>query len=111
MALLFSILIVIASLLLMGIVLIQNPKGGGIASNFMNSNTLVGVKKEQEVVEKATWGLAIGVMVLALLSNFFIDRSGTAETPSDNKSLIQEQIDNAPVTAPPAQGAPTAPAQ
>lgn len=55
---LFVVLIVIASLLMIGIVLIQESKGGGLASNFSSSNAIMGVRKTTDFVEKATWGLA-----------------------------------------------------
>jgi protein translocase SecG subunit len=52
---LFVIFIVIASLLMIGIVLIQESKGGGLASNFSSSNAILGVRKTTDFVEKATW--------------------------------------------------------
>ena len=58
---LFVIFIVIASLLMIGIVLIQESKGGGLASNFSSSNAILGVRKTTDFVEKATWGLAITI--------------------------------------------------
>ena len=62
---LFVIFIVIASLLMIGIVLIQESKGGGLASNFSSSNAILGVRKTTDFVEKATWGLAITMVVLS----------------------------------------------
>ena len=62
---LFVIFIVIASLLMIGIVLIQESKGGGLASNFSSSNAILGVRKTTDFVEKATWGLAITMVVSA----------------------------------------------
>ena len=52
---LFVIFIVIASLLMIGIVLIQESKGGGLASNFYSSNAIMGVRKTTDFIEKATW--------------------------------------------------------
>lgn len=46
------ILIVIASILMIGIVLIQKSKGGGLASNFASSNQIMGVRKTNSFVEK-----------------------------------------------------------
>ena len=67
-----AIVIIVVSILLTLIVLIQNPKGGGIASNFVAPNQIMGVKRSTDVVEKATWVLA-GVLVgLSLMSNFKI---------------------------------------
>ena len=53
-----SILILIASILLILIVLIQNSKGGGLASGFSSSNQIMGVRKTTDFLEKATWSLA-----------------------------------------------------
>ncbi|HCD78001.1 MAG TPA: preprotein translocase subunit SecG, partial [Prevotella sp.] len=55
---LFLILIVLAAVLMIGIVLIQESKGGGLASNFSSSNQIMGVRKTTDFIEKATWGLA-----------------------------------------------------
>ena len=60
---LFVILIVIAALLMIGIVLIQESKGGGLASQFSGYNQIGGVRKTTDFIEKATWFLA-GFMVL-----------------------------------------------
>ena len=67
MYLLFVILIVIASLLMIGIVLIQESKGGGLSSNFSSSNQVLGVRKTTDFIEKATWGLAIAMVVLSVV--------------------------------------------
>ena len=68
---LFVILIVIASLLMIGIVLIQESKGGGLSSNFSAGNQLAGVRKTTDFIEKATWGLAIAMVVLSVLCAYF----------------------------------------
>ncbi|MFB1004431.1 MAG: preprotein translocase subunit SecG [Bacteroidia bacterium] len=64
------ILAIIVSILLILAVLIQNPKGGGIAANFSAANQIAGVKKTNEFVEKATWTLAFALMLLAVGSRF-----------------------------------------
>ena len=69
-----SILILIASILLILIVLIQNSKGGGLASGFSSSNQIMGVRKTTDFLEKATWTLAGGMMILCVLATFFIPR-------------------------------------
>lgn len=63
-----TVLIVIVSILLGLIVLIQNPKGGGLGSGFGNVNQIGGVKRTSDFLEKATWGLAIGLVILCLAS-------------------------------------------
>ena len=58
---LFVILIVIAAILMIGIVLIQESKGGGLSSSFASYNQIGGVRKTTDFVEKATWGLAFAM--------------------------------------------------
>lgn len=79
------VLSIIAAALLMLVILIQNPKGGGIDSSFGSANQLGSVKKTNDVVEKATWYIAIVIVVLALSSSFLIGTpTGTIE-PGDTK--------------------------
>lgn len=60
------ILIVIAAILMVGIVLIQESKGGGLASNFASYNQIGGVRKTTDFIEKATWGLAIFMVAVSV---------------------------------------------
>jgi preprotein translocase subunit SecG len=60
------VVIILASLLLAFIVLIQNSKGGGLASNFAGQNQVLGVRKTTDFLEKATWTIAALIMVLCL---------------------------------------------
>jgi preprotein translocase subunit SecG len=95
---LINIIIIIVCLLLIFIVLIQNPKGGGIASNFAASTQIMGVRKTGDVVEKATWILAVGVLVLCLSTNFM---RPTPEDVDPTKSRIDDEINSTPMpTAP-----------
>lgn len=82
------ILIIVACVLLTLVVLIQNPKGGGIAANFVAPNQIMGVKRSSDVVEKATWILAIVLISLSLVSNFF--RGG-----DDNGNAQQSRVKDA----------------
>ncbi len=60
MTLLFLILIVLACLILGFIILVQNPKGGGLAGNVAGfSNQFMGVKQTNDVLEKGTWIFSI----------------------------------------------------
>ena len=70
MYLLFIVLIVIVSVLMCGIVLIQNSKGGGLASSFASSNQIMGVRKTTDFLEKATWTLAICIAVLCIFASY-----------------------------------------
>ena len=70
MAITLSVLIFLASILLIGVVLIQKSKGGGLAASASNYNQFMGVKKTTDFVEKATWGLAIFICVLSIATPF-----------------------------------------
>lgn len=54
MSVVLTVFIILASLLMIGIVLVQKSKGGGLASNFASSNQIMGVRKTTDFVEKAT---------------------------------------------------------
>jgi preprotein translocase subunit SecG len=80
MTILFLILIIVASVLLGLIVLIQNPKGGGLAGNIAGfSNQFMGVKQTTDVLEKGTWILAGIVAVLCLFSALLINSGGRTD--------------------------------
>ena len=64
------VLIILASIVLAFVVLIQNYKGGGLASNFASSNQVLGVRKAADGLEQATWGLAAGTMLLCFVCAF-----------------------------------------
>ena len=68
MTLIFVILIILACVILGLIILVQNPKGGGLAGNVGGfSNQLMGVKQTTDVLEKGTWMLAIIGMITVLI--------------------------------------------
>lgn len=74
---LFGTIIILASIILGVIVLIQNPKGGGLSSSLGGfSNQLMGVKQTTDVLEKGTWLFAGIIGVLCLTSTLFIPKSG-----------------------------------
>jgi len=84
---LFIILIIIAAVVLSLIVLVQNPKGGGLAGNIAGfSNQFMGVKQTTDVLEKGTWIFAGVIAVLCLTSTLFI--SGSAGTTNDRLEKI-----------------------
>ncbi len=65
-----SIVILLASFLMIGVVLIQKSKGGGLAASASNYNQFMGVRKTTDFIEKATWGLAIIICVLSIACSF-----------------------------------------
>jgi len=100
MLILFGILVIIASVILGLIVLIQNPKGGGLSSSFGGfGNQLMGVKQTTDVLEKGTWLFAGIVGVLCLLSPAFIPKTGGTSSPNDAVTKdIKPQTQAAPQT-------------
>lgn len=64
------VLTLIAAILLIGVVLIQKSKGGGLSSSFAGSNQIMGVRRTNNFIEKVTWTLAGAIAVLAVLSTF-----------------------------------------
>ncbi len=91
MYLFLSILIVLAALALVFIVLIQNSKGGGLASGFASSNQVMGVRKTTDFLEKATWVLAGTVLLLSIVTSAFV----SPQTKASQDSMMKEQIQNA----------------
>ena len=65
-------LIVLAALLMCFVVLIQNSKGGGLASSFASSNQIMGVRKTTDFIEKLTWGLAAFMVACSVLTAYFV---------------------------------------
>ena len=114
MYLLLVILMVIASLLMCFIVLIQNSKGGGLASGFSSSNQILGVRKTTDFLEKATWGLAAFMVVMSIATAYVVP---TASSRGGDVILEQAQQEektnpyNMPTgTAAPQAETPAAPA-
>ena len=75
-----TILIALNCILLMAVVLIQNPKGGGIDSTFGGggANQMLGAAKSTDFVEKLTWGLAITLFTLCIITAILVTNSGEA---------------------------------
>ena len=91
MLILFGILVIIASVVLGLIVLVQNPKGGGLSSSFGGfGNQIMGVKQTTDVLEKGTWLFAAIVGILCIVSPVFMPKKGSAagsdKTIMDNVS-------------------------
>ncbi|MDA3882668.1 MAG: preprotein translocase subunit SecG [Bacteroidales bacterium] len=97
MDLVFNILIIITSILLVLIVLVQNSKGGGLASNFSASGQMMGVKKETDFLEKATWTLAIALVFFCFMSTSSLDRQ---RTTVERRSSFEENAPAAPMSVP-----------
>ena len=88
--LLISALILMVCVFLILGVLVQNSKGGGLAANFSSSNQVMGVRKTADFLEKATWTLAVSLLVLSLIGSAVIPRGS-----NEGRSRVEQQIDNA----------------
>lgn len=99
---LIIVLVLLASVLMCGIVLIQESKGGGLASSFASSNQFMGVRKTTDFLEKATWGLAIAMVVLSVLSAAFVTKATVEEAPisisAPAQSTDAENVPSFPAT-------------
>ena len=97
-----AILIVIAALLLIGAVLIQKSKGGGLASNYAGGNQYMGYRKTTDFIEKTTWSLAIIICVLSICCSFAI-KAPRAESQVKVPAAQQAAPGTAPAQKPAAQ--------
>jgi len=86
---LITVLLFITCILLILIVLVQNSKGGGLASNFQASNQIMGVRKTADFLEKATWVLAGALLILSIVGTAFIPRD-----TQDSGSALKEKYEN-----------------
>ncbi|OYT10800.1 MAG: preprotein translocase subunit SecG [Bacteroidetes bacterium 4572_112] len=82
-----AILIFIVCILMILIVLAQNSKGGGLTSTFSGGNQVMGVKKTSDFLEKATWTLALAMLVLSLSTVFVMDQNVSTGAPSETSEL------------------------
>ena len=80
-------LIVLAALLMCFVVLIQNSKGGGLASSFASSNQIMGVRKTTDFIEKLTWGLAAFMVACSVLTAYFVPAAHT-----DSSVIMEEAV-------------------
>jgi preprotein translocase subunit SecG len=88
MFIIFTVLIVITSIFTILIVLVQNSKGGGLASNFSSSNQYMGVRKTADFLEKATWILGSALIIFSLLAGLTVPKAGES-----NNSRLQGRFD------------------
>ena len=101
MATLLMILSPLAAILLIGIVLLQNSKGGGLDSSFGNASQLGGVAQSTETIEKATWTLAAIMGFLSLLAAFnFGGGNNEISTDIDKNEGISLPSSNDPINIP-----------
>lgn len=115
MAVVISILIILSCIVLILAVLVQNPKGGGLASGFQGGSQVMGVRRTADFLEKATWTLAIALFIFSIFAASYIKTSpggSTENTTSTTKSKASDfEKNNKPapsMTPMPQPGAPGA---
>ena len=97
MIILFLILVLLSSAVLGFVILVQNPKGGGLAGIVGGlSNQFMGVKQTTDVLERGTWIFATIVALLCIFSAMFIPK---ASTKSNN---LLDQLNTKPAATAPA---------
>jgi preprotein translocase subunit SecG len=121
----FIVLTVIVAIMLIGIVLIQKSKGGGLSSQFGGGNQVLGVRGTNSFLEKTTWTLAALIVVLSVGAAYTMPKAGSetavrAESTSTQPAAQQanafatdaaaqkSEDKAAPAAATPAEGAPAA---
>ena len=87
-----TVLVLVASILITLIVLLQNGKGGGLASNFTAGNQTFGVRQTTDILEKITWGLVAFIFVVSVITTFSL---GTKTKDVDYTEKI-EAVEAAP---------------
>lgn len=101
------ILIALIAVLMVLVVLVQSGKGGGLAGIAAGGATtqILGSRQAPDILEKATWTLGTAFIVLCILTNFFIDKTGTQESVIQGRSQQEQAAPTLP------QDGQTAPAQ
>lgn len=98
----YVILIIFVAFLLVTVIMVQNPQGGGLSASFGGSGQQMGgVKKTSDFLDKSTWTLATALLVLILLSNMSLMTGGTSTKSDlfDDNDAIPTQTMPAPTDA------------
>lgn len=95
---LITILIIIAAVILTLLVLVQNSKGGGLASGFSSGNQVMGAPKTADFLEKATWTLVGIIVFLSIVAVHFTKDHDNAtkkakETTVQNPAAAAEDME------------------
>lgn len=99
------ILVVLVCIVLSLVILVQNPKGGGLASGFSSANQIGGVKRTTDFLEKSTWTLVVALMLLSVVSSTLMRPSGAVQ--DNERDGVEELIESQPSMPQQGQPAPT----
>ena len=107
-----TVLIIVVCLFIILIVLIQNPKGGGLTGGLGSAaSNVIGVQSAGDVMEKTTWGSAIVLLALCVMTAFVVPKAGSKEQVKTlTEGAAKSTVPSLP-TAPPVQQAPQNPTQ
>jgi len=97
-----TVLVLVASVLITLVVLLQNGKGGGLASNFVAGNQTFGVRQTADILEKITWGLAAFVLVVTIVTSFTLNK-GTETVDVTEKIEMEAPAPEFPTALPSAE--------
>lgn len=94
MDIILSVIVLLSSILLILVVYVQNPKGGGLSSDFGSPGQLGGVKKTNEFIDRLTWSLAGIIVVISIVI--------TVRQPKPKKAEVQKANTEQPASQAPA---------
>ncbi len=97
-----TVLVLVASVLITLIVLLQNGKGGGLASNFVAGNQTFGVRQTADILEKITWGL-VGFIFVVSIVTAFTHNNHTAEIDYIERIEVEAPAPEFPAAIPSAE--------
>ena len=97
-----TVLVLVASVLVTLIVLLQNGKGGGLASNFVAGNQTFGVRQTADILEKITWGLAAFILVISVVTALSAGK-GTSTIDLTEKMEVEAPAPEFPAAIPAAE--------
>ncbi|EGD34263.1 MULTISPECIES: preprotein translocase subunit SecG [unclassified Capnocytophaga] len=95
--------ILLVSFLLVLVIMVQQPKSGGLSSSFGgNAQVIGGVKKTGDFLNTSTWTLGVALIVLSLISNLILSGNHQSQGSSifdDVKAPVptQQQVPTTPV--------------
>ncbi len=94
-----TVFIVIAAIFLIIVVLLQNGKGQGMASNFTSANKTLGVRQTADILEKVSWGLVTFILVVSIITSFTARTaaSGVDVTDKIENTATQPEFPSAPL--------------
>ena len=105
-----AVLVLVASVLITLIVLLQNGKGGGLASNFVAGNQTFGVRQTTDILEKITWGLVAFIFVVSIVTTFTMSNNAK-EIDLTEKIEIEAPAPEFPAALPEAEAPAATPAE